>query len=146
MISMLFLAAIAASAPVEARVTAIDLQRPVGAYDVWYNRISVELESAEDRRLRLCPSDVAVVTERRAGEGFAPVDRFRAHAMKLATARSQTSTCRNIVLAPGRPQVVTFIVAAVPGGRHRGEDRYTILLDGEAAAFRVGREEIRPAP
>ena len=47
MIPMLFLAAMAAGYPVEARVTAIDLQRPTGAAGSWYNGIHVELESTE---------------------------------------------------------------------------------------------------
>ena len=146
MISMLFLGAMAVSSPVEARVTGIDLQRPVGGYDVWYNRISIELESAEERRIRLCPSDVSVVTERRVGERFAPVDRFRAHAMRLSSARNYSGSCRDVVLAPGRPQAVTFVVTAVPGGRHRGEDRYMLVLGpGWSGSGVVGGEAI-PAP
>lgn len=131
MLSILALAAVAGATPVEARVTSIDLQRPVGVTASWYNRINVELESADQRQVRLCPGDVSVLTERRVDDGFRPVDRFRAHAMSLGSTRSYAAGCREITLAPGRPQAVTFLVTAVPGGRHRGEDRYTLVLNAD---------------
>ena len=130
MFSMLLLAGLAASSPLEARVTAIDVERSVGVGNVWYNKVDMEIESPDERRLRLCPSDVSVLTERRVGEEFVPVDRFRSHAMQLESARSYTGSCREIVLAAGRPQTVTFFVSAVPGGRHRGR----VDLDRDAAA------------
>jgi hypothetical protein len=147
MISTLLLAALAANPPVEAHVTSIELQRPVGGVSVnWYNRVSLELASRDARRVRLCPGDVSVVTERRVGESFRPVDRFRAYAMKLGTARNYTGACRDIALAPGRPEMVTFIVTAVPGGRHRGEDRYSLVLDADWAGTHVPSQAPIPAP
>ena len=129
MISIMILAAFTAASPVEAQVVEVDLRRPVGVASNWSNRIHVDLVSAEERELHLCPGDVSVVTERRVNDGFVPVDRFRAHAMSLGTASNGRASCRDIALAPGRAQRVTFTVAAVPGGRHRGEDRYTVVLD-----------------
>ena len=131
MISIFLLAAMAAGAPIEARVTGVDLQEPVGAGAMPYNRIRVELESAQGQNFRVCPGDVSVVTDRRVRQGFARVDRSPAYAMSLGEARNQSGSCREIVLAPGRPQIVVFYVTGVPGRPYHGENHfsYSIVLN-----------------
>ena len=139
MIAMLFLATVAASSPVEARLLSVDLRRPGAAEASWYNRISVELESRDQHQIRLCPDHVSVLTERRDGAQFTPVDRFFAHAMSGPSSRGYAASCRDVTLAPGRPQTLTFLVRGVPG-RWRGEDRYTLVVEAGATRFRFVEE------
>ena len=122
--SWLMLAALAA--PLEASVVKIDLVRTNGAEATWYNKVEVQLASADGRSVRLCPGQASVTTARQVGEDFKPVGRYPAHAMILAD-RSRTSGCRDLALAPGQPQKVTFVIREVPG-RWRAEDRYTFTL------------------
>ena len=138
--AILMLSVGVAAAPLEARVTGIDLRRTPGFEPSWYNRVHMELTSATPQRLQLCPQQAAVSTERRTDGGLRPVGRYGAYAMTLGTPGSYATTCRTVTLAPGRPQAVTFFVRDVPG-QWRGEDRYTFTLNAGETQFRfVGGE------
>lgn len=133
----LVMAAMLATNPVEARLIGVDVRRPRTPEPTWYNRVTVELESAEARLVRLCPGDAKVQTERAYGDTMRPVDRFGAHALILEDG-THASSCQELTLGPA-PQTVTFLVNNVPG-RWRAEDRYTFeFAVGHAAADKATR-------
>jgi hypothetical protein len=136
--------AAALSAPLQARLTSNQLQRSTGGEPAWVNRVEVELHSAQQRSLRLCPQHAEVTTERRVGSGFTPVDRYPAFALAVGSRGQRTTACRELALAPGQPQRVAFYVRDVPG-RWRAEDRYTTILNADGVRFsfveRGGRRE-----
>ena len=140
--TILMLSAGVAAAPLEARVTGIDLQRTPGFEPSWYNRVHVELTSATPQRLQLCPEQASVSTERRTDGTLRPVGRYGAHAMTVGSRGGYATTCRQVTLAPGRSQAVTFFVRDVPG-RWRGEDRYTFTLQAGERQFRFVGDDAR---